>query len=98
LEYYADGSEAPTPESIDEILPLLASEKNWKDYHAQLRRPSGAKACLCGSGKQFCKCHPIAWQGLVRLGQEMDRLGMTRRQAFNRARARAVKERLGTHK
>jgi hypothetical protein len=88
LEFYADGTAPQTQQSIEEILPVLSAELNWRDYHRQLRRPRGDKTCLCGSQRRFRLCHPIAWQGLVRLGEEMDRLGMRRRGAFDRARAR----------
>jgi hypothetical protein len=72
---------------------VLSEEPNWKEYQRQLRRPSGDRACLCGSQKRFRVCHPIAWHGLVRLGDEIDRLGMKRRGAFDQARTRRREQR-----
>lgn len=88
LEFYADATAWQTREAIEEILSAVASEPNWKDYHRQLRRPSGDRACPCGSGKPVRVCHPSAWRGIVRLGKEMDMLGISPRRAFDRARTR----------
>jgi hypothetical protein len=88
LEFHAGATDPPTPEAIGEILFALAAELNWKAYHRQLRRPSGNKICLCGSRRCFRTCHPIAWRGIVRLGKDMDILGIGRRGGFEQARAR----------
>ena len=88
LEFYADATDPQTREAIEEIIPSFCAEENWRDYSKQLRRPSGQKACLCGSAKPFDKCHPTAWQGLLRLVAELDRLGMKKRGLFDAARFR----------
>lgn len=76
LEFYADNQTPQTVEDISEILPVIRRELNWKDYHKQLRNPSSKRACLCGSGKPFGKCHSKAWKGLDHLTKEIKRLNL----------------------
>jgi hypothetical protein len=88
LEFYAEDATPQTREAIEEIIPFFAKETNWLAYGKQIRRPRGHNPCLCGSGKAFRSCHPTAWQGLLRLVGEMDRLGLKARRLFDAARAR----------
>ena len=88
LEFYADTEIISSKEAIEEILPNLTAGNNWREFHRQVRRPSGRKACLCGSRRAFEVCHPVAWRGLSRLAIEMDRFGMSRRGTLDRARAK----------
>lgn len=82
LEFYADNQTPQTAEDISEILPSIRKELNWKEYHKQLRSPSAKRACLCGSGKPFGRCHPQAWKGLGLLVKEIERLGLNTRSLF----------------
>ncbi len=82
LEFYSEDTEPQTTEGIREILPTLRRELNWQEYHKQLRKPSGDRACLCGSGKPFRTCHKKAWQGVERLHREFLRLGINPRSLF----------------
>lgn len=84
LEFYSEDTTPQTVEDIQEILPMLRRELNWVEYHKQIRKPSGERMCLCGSGKIFRVCHKKAWQGTVRLHGELLRLGMSPRSLFNR--------------
>ncbi|MEK7511249.1 MAG: hypothetical protein AAB582_03365 [Patescibacteria group bacterium] len=82
LEFYADRHTPQTVEDISEILPSIRKELNWKEYHKQLRSPSAKRACLCGSGKPFGRCHSKAWKGLGQLTAEIERLGLNTRSLF----------------
>lgn len=82
LEYYADEVGPQSKQSITSILPTIRREKNWKDYHKQIRRPNGSKRCLCGAAKAFSRCHPRAWTGLLRLREELSRNGMNAKTIF----------------
>lgn len=83
LEFYADSTMPETYESICLIVPAIRKEKNWKDYGKLIRRPSGDRRCLCGSGRPIKACHPQVLKGVLRLGAEMDRLGIRRRSLFD---------------
>ena len=84
LEFYSEDTSLQTPEDIREVLPTFRRELNWVEYHKQIRKPSGEKMCLCGSGKIFRVCHKKAWQGTVRLHGELLRLGINPRSLFNK--------------
>jgi hypothetical protein len=64
LEYYATHSGPTTQREFDEVLTALRGESNWSQYYRQLRKPSSKRACVCGSGKAFGKCHGLMWRGL----------------------------------
>ncbi|SKA28862.1 hypothetical protein SAMN02745126_04837 [Enhydrobacter aerosaccus] len=91
LEFYADNDEPLTNTDIETIVPYFVREKNWLEFDKQLRRPKEHRACICGSGEPFGKCHPKALQGLLALTAEIDRLGMKRRSLFDRARTQLAK-------
>jgi hypothetical protein len=91
LEFYADNTTPQTRETVGKIIPFFCKETNWRDFDKQLRRPSGQRPCLCGSGKPFSVCHPTAWQGLLRLVGEIVRLGMKKRGLFDAVRARMAR-------
>lgn len=84
FEYYAENTAPQTCEDIEYILPSIRREINWKEYHKQLRKPSGDRSCLCGSGKKFSKCHSRAWEGLQIMVSEMNRIGIDRKNLFDR--------------
>jgi len=73
LEFYADDMSAQPQHEVEEVARLIRHEPNWKEYHKQIRKPSGKRACLCGSSKSFEQCHPLAWRGLLRLNSEVRR-------------------------
>lgn len=83
LEFYAGRSRLQSREELDSILPNIRREKNWQNYHKQLRKPSPEKQCLCGSGKAFRSCHPRVWDGLLHLSSEMRRIGVEPRGLFS---------------
>lgn len=74
LEFYADTTNERTREEFTEVLAALKSEPAWRDYYKQLKKPSSKRGCLCGSGKQFSRCHSRAWEGLKRAHTELERL------------------------
>ena len=83
LEFYALDPTLPTADEIVEIVPFIRKESNWKDYHKQLRKPSAERACLCGSGRPFQKCHRNAWQGLANLHRDLLKQGIEPRTLFS---------------
>lgn len=74
LEFYAYDTHDLSIEDVEKYAPDFKIDKAWKEYHKQLRKPSPKRACVCGSGKEFEKCHKIAYRGLVRLHGELKRL------------------------
>ena len=82
LEFYVDNKKPLNTEDFTEVWPAIRREKEWKEYHKQIRNPSGKKACLCGSGKLFKSCHSKAWEGLCILTNELKRLGVNTRAIF----------------
>lgn len=92
LEFYVDDQAPITNTDVEAVVPYFLKEKNWLEFEKQLRRPRAHGACLCSSGRQFRRCHPKAFQGLLRLTAEIDRLGIKRRGLFDRIRARKRRE------
>lgn len=74
LEFYTENTRGQTKEDIAEVLATIRRENNWKEYHKQIRKPSSKRACLCGSGKPFGRCHSKAWHGVAYLRTEFERL------------------------
>ena len=85
-------NDIPVPVMNGSTATFEAELKNWLDYDKQLRRPRGHSPCLCGSGLPFRKCHRAAFQGVVRLAAELDRLGVRRRSLFQKVRAKQEME------
>jgi hypothetical protein len=77
LEYYAETSSKSSPAELREIQSLIRLESNWKDYHKQIRRPSGDRGCPCGSRKPIKQCHPKAWRGIQNLSATIRALGLS---------------------
>jgi hypothetical protein len=76
LEFYADNPGQGTKQEFEEVLASLRAGSDWPDYHRQLRKPSSKRACICGSGKAFGKCHRRAWRGLKSLASALARVGL----------------------
>jgi len=76
LEFYADDAGQISKEGFAEVLAALRADSNWSDYQRQLKKPSAKRACICGSGKAFGKCHHNAWRGLKNLISGLGRLGL----------------------
>jgi hypothetical protein len=76
LEFYAERPQEQTSEDLAEVLAAFRRERNWKEYHKQLRKPSSKRACLCGSGRPFDTCHNRAWLGVTHMRTELERLGL----------------------
>lgn len=84
LEFYAEDPTGQTKESIEETAKAFRADNNWKEYHKQLRKPSGDKICPCGFRKPFRKCHGRAWQGLLRLNSDLKRLNLNVNSLYRR--------------
>jgi hypothetical protein len=85
LEYYAGDSTDQTPESIRALAPLFSSdEHNWKRYQKQFRSPSGARACPCGSNIPFSACHRLAFEGLLRMHDDLKRFRLNPYKLFKK--------------
>lgn len=82
LECHAEYPNDITEQDIREVAKTLRADENWKEYSKQLRKPSGAKFCICGSRKPFSQCHRLAWQGLERLCSEIHSRKLNVRQLF----------------
>lgn len=82
LEFAADDTEQPSKEDMLEILKVFRCEPSWKAYYKQLRKPSAERACLCGSLKQFSRCHSRAWSGIARLRAEVQRFNLDSKKLF----------------
>lgn len=77
LEFYADALDQ-TKEHYAEVIRILQNYKDvWPIVRKQLRKPSSARECMCGSGKSFRDCHPQAWRGLYRMLAGIRRIGLT---------------------
>lgn len=76
LEYYADNPAPDAKQELEEVLASLKADIKWPGYHRQLRRPSSKRACICGSGKAFGKCHRRAWHGLKSFVSALLRVGL----------------------
>ncbi len=90
LEYYAEDPLEQTKESIEKLTPIFTGDKeNWKKYRAQLMSPSANKICICGSKQPFSDCrHGLAWRGLVRLHQDLKRLGLNPYKVFSSSKGK----------
>jgi hypothetical protein len=84
LEFYAEDSNGLTQKDIEDIAFYFKADPNWKKYSKQIRNPSAKRACICGSKKQFKDCHPKAWQGIIRLNREIEKLGLNSYKIYRR--------------
>lgn len=82
LEYYAAGGGMGTTEEVDEVLGRIRADAHSKEYQKQLRNPSAKRACPCGSGKRFGRCHREAWVGLNRMRQLLVKAGLEPRKVL----------------
>lgn len=76
LEYYADNPVQTAKQDLEEVLASLKADGVWPDFHRQLRKPSSKRACICGSGRPFGKCHRRAWLGLKSFVAGLVRVGL----------------------
>ncbi len=76
LEFYAEDMQEQSRQDIAEILATIKQDPEWSEYRKQLRKPSSKRACLCGSGKSFGKCHSRAWHGVRHLRAALERLDL----------------------
>lgn len=74
LEFYAENPVTQSKEEIENLVKVFRQDKNWKEYNKQIRKLSGGRSCLCGSGRPFKKCHSQAWQGIKRLVEDSKKL------------------------
>jgi hypothetical protein len=79
LEFCGESGDESSMDDIRDIIATIRREANWKDYHKQLRRPSGDRQCLCGSRKPFSRCHGRAWRGLQVLCAQLKHHGLNPR-------------------
>jgi len=87
LEYYAEPTQPLSYEEAIMVFETIRREVAWRDYYKQVRRPSPERRCLCGSGKPFNRCHPVAWQGVLNLRRELERLRLSLRDPLASAKA-----------
>jgi hypothetical protein len=76
LEYYADNPAQDAKQDLEQVLASMKADGAWPDYHRQLRKPSSKRACICGSGRAFGKCHRRAWHGLKSFVSALVRVGL----------------------
>lgn len=84
LEFYAEDKSEQKIEDIKQTARVFVADNNWKEYGKQIRKPSAEKACICGSGRQFQRCHPSAWKGILRLNIDIKRLGLNPNNLYRR--------------
>lgn len=89
LERHIEDSEKHTRESLELILPAFRDNPDWRKYRAQFVEPKGNKACLCKSGKAFSECHPLGWQGMVLLHEDLKRLNLNPYKFFFKTREKS---------
>lgn len=70
LEAYAD-LDNPSQEDIFQTLFTVRIERNWIEYHKQIRKISPLKNCPCDSRKSFSKCHGDAFLGIKKLSKDV---------------------------
>jgi hypothetical protein len=58
------------------VMTSLRTDSNWPHCFRQLKKPSAKRACICGSGKAFGKCHGRAWRGLKNFNSLLGELGL----------------------
>ena len=76
LEFYSDKPWKISKNEFKEVLVSLRADSGWPDYYRQLKKPSAKRACICGSGRAFGKCHSLAWRGLKNLIYQLGKLGL----------------------
>ncbi len=76
LEFHGEDKKDPSAADVFAIIHAFGRERLRSDYLRQLRKPSGKRDCLCGSGKAFFKCHKRALRGVWRLSADIERLGI----------------------
>lgn len=84
LEFYVEDSSPQTEESINSLGAMLKADDNWKYYTFQIRNPSSKKFCVCGSRRPISGCHRKAWQGIIRLHEDVNRLKLEVEPIFSR--------------
>lgn len=82
LEAYADLKET-APEDIAQTLSIIRLEKNWTEFHKQIRNTSPFKHCPCKSRKPFSRCHGNAFSGIERLSKDIKALGVNLKTIFD---------------
>lgn len=84
LEFYADDQSEQKIDDIKQTAKVFVADNNWKEYSKQIRKPSAQKACICGSGRQFQRCHPSAWRGILKLNTDIRQLGLNAYNLYRR--------------
>lgn len=70
LEYYAETTEVSV-DKIRETTDFIQVYPNQKKLRQQIKNWHDEFRCLCGSRDIFSRCHPLAWEGLIKLRKDM---------------------------
>lgn len=73
LEYYAETTEVSV-DKIRETTDFIQVYPNQKKLRQQIKNWHDEFRCLCGSRDIFSHCHPLAWEGLIKLRKDMSAL------------------------
>lgn len=76
LEFWGENDALRTAAELGDLVSRVRREANWTAYHKQFRKPSAERLCICGSQKSFQLCHPRAWRGVLRVHDDLQRLGL----------------------
>lgn len=72
LETYADRRIETSKEDTVLLIKMLRKLPEWKDVAFYLRKVKKSRPCLCPKkGKDFSKCHPLAWEGINKLQKDI---------------------------
>ena len=78
---YLEGYESiDSKESVLECVKLLKKYPRWAEYEKLLKEKGKLKIhrhyCFCRSGRKIRKCHPRVFQGLCKLKEDIETLGV----------------------
>lgn len=84
LEYYAENPVEQTKDTLETLSVVFRDDVNWKKYRKHIKNPTNNKSCICGSKEPFAQCHSLAWQGLMRLHDDIHRLKLNAYKLFSK--------------
>lgn len=84
LEHYAEDTSEQTRDSIKLLASYFHDDTHLNRYKKHLREPKENKECMCENRRPISVCHPLAWTGLLKLHQDMDRLKLNPYKLFRK--------------
>lgn len=84
LEHYTEQWKGSNQELIRSLMPTFSADKHWRKYRKQFISPNPHTLCFCESGIDISTCHGKAWEGIMKINNDLKALKINAYKFFPR--------------